>query len=119
MSLEMLAWLHLINQFKADSTLAGNSRGHAVLVTLYQIPVIHGGCHFDRCSVSPEMFVWCYIQVPEQFKCFTLMNCGNKSKSFLSFIRFIVVSQHRVQVSYTSSHSIKSSLCSTHKHNSN
>ena len=52
----------------------------------------------------------CYIQVPEQFKCFTLINCGNKSKSFLSFISFIVVSQHRVQVSCTSSHSIKSYL---------
>ena len=52
----------------------------------------------------------CYIQVPEQFKCFTLINCGNKSKSFLSFISFIIVSQHRVQVSCTSSHSIKSYL---------
>ena len=35
---------------------------------------------------------------------FYLINCGNKSKSFLSFISFIVVSQHRVQVSCTSSH---------------
>ena len=33
-----------------------------------------------------------------------LINCGNKSKSFLSFISFIVGSQHRVQVSCTSSH---------------
>ena len=33
-----------------------------------------------------------------------LINCGNKSKCFLSFISFIVVSQHRVQVSCTSSH---------------
>ena len=33
-----------------------------------------------------------------------LINCGNKSKSFLSFISFIVVSQHRVQVSCTSSY---------------
>ena len=32
-----------------------------------------------------------------------LINCGNKSKSFLSFISFIVVTQHRVQVSCTSS----------------
>ena len=36
-----------------------------------------------------------------------LINCGNKSKSFLSFISFIVVSQHRAQVSYTSSHTSK------------
>ena len=33
-----------------------------------------------------------------------LINCGNKSKSFLSFISFIGVTQHRVQVSCTSSH---------------
>ena len=33
-----------------------------------------------------------------------LINCGNKSKSFLSFISSIAVSQHRVQVSCTSSH---------------
>ena len=32
-----------------------------------------------------------------------LINCGNKSKSFLSFISFILVTQHRVQVSCTSS----------------
>ena len=36
-----------------------------------------------------------------------LINCGNKSKSFLSFISFIVVSQHRVQVSCTSSYTPK------------
>ena len=41
-----------------------------------------------------------------------LINCGNKSKSFLSFISFIVVSQHRVQVSCTSSHTSKSNLFS-------
>ena len=56
------------------------------------------------------MVEFCYIQVPEQFKCFTLIGCGNKSKSVLSFISFIVVSQHRVQVSCTISHSIKSYL---------
>ena len=39
-----------------------------------------------------------------------LINCGNKSKGFLSFISFIVVSQHRVQVSCTSSY--KSNLFS-------
>ena len=32
-----------------------------------------------------------------------LINCGNKSKSFLSLISFIVVTQHRVQVSCTCS----------------
>ena len=37
-----------------------------------------------------------------------LINCGNKSKSFLSFISFIVVSQHRVQVSCTSSYTSNS-----------
>ena len=41
-----------------------------------------------------------------------LINCGNKSKSFLSFISFIVVSQQRVQVSCTSSHTSKSDSCS-------
>ena len=39
-----------------------------------------------------------------------LINCGNKSKCFLSFISFIVVTQHRVQVSCTSSLSSNSSL---------
>ena len=37
-----------------------------------------------------------------------VINCGNKSKSFLSFISFIVVSQHRVQVSCTSSNTSNS-----------
>ena len=36
-----------------------------------------------------------------------LIYCGNKSKSFLSFISFIVVSQHRVQVSHTSSYTLQ------------
>ena len=31
------------------------------------------------------MVISCYIQIPEQFKCFTFINCGNKSKSFMSF----------------------------------
>ena len=46
----------------------------------------------------------CYIQVPEQFKSSKLINCRNKSKSYLFFVRFIVVSLHRVQVSRTTSH---------------
>ena len=36
-----------------------------------------------------------------------LINCGNKSKCFLSFISFIVVTQHRVPVSCTSSYTPK------------
>ena len=53
-----------------------------------------------------QVILRCYIPIPEQFKCFNLINCGNKSKSFLSFISYIVVSQHKVQVSCTSSHII-------------
>ena len=31
---------------------------------LYQITVVYGGRHFDRCSVSPEMFVWLHLINP-------------------------------------------------------
>ena len=57
-----------------------------------------------QCWIQKLWKGYCYIQVPEQFKCLSLINCGNKSKCFLSFISFIAVSQHRVQVSCTSSH---------------
>ena len=33
-------------------------------ITLYQITVVYGGRHFDRCSVSPEMFVWLLLIDP-------------------------------------------------------
>ena len=31
------------------------------LVALYQITVVYGGPHLDRCSVSSEMFVWLHL----------------------------------------------------------
>ena len=46
----------------------------------------------------------CYIhEFQSNSNVLYLINCGNKSKSFLSFISFIVVTQHRVHVSCTSS----------------
>ena len=46
----------------------------------------------------------CYIrEFQSNSNVLYLINCGNKSKCFLSFISFIVVTQHRVQVSCTSS----------------
>ena len=35
-----------------------------MLVTLYQITVVCGGRHFERCSVSPEMFAWLHLINP-------------------------------------------------------
>ena len=51
------------------------------------------------------LFVWsCVIsRFQSNSNVLYLINCGNKSKSFLSFISFIVVTQHRVQVSCTCS----------------
>ena len=34
------------------------------IIALYQITVVYGGRHFDRCSVSPEMFVWLHMIDP-------------------------------------------------------
>ena len=63
-------------------------------------------CVTDRCSYwLSYSYLYCYIQVPEQFKSSKLINSGNKSKSILFFVSFIVDSQHRVQVSRKTSHS--------------
>ena len=45
----------------------------------------------------------CYIQVPEQFKCLIFNKLWKKRQEF-SVLFSIVVTQHRVQVSCTSSH---------------
>ena len=53
---------------------------------------------------SAQLWILCYIrEFQSNSNVLYLINCGNKSKSFLSFISFIVVSQHRVQVSCTCS----------------
>ena len=33
-------------------------------IALHQITVVYGGRHFDRCSVSPEMFAWLHLINP-------------------------------------------------------
>ena len=53
----------------------------------------------------------CYIcEFQSNSNVLYLINCGNKSKCFLSFISFIVVTQHRVQVSCTSFNTSKTNL---------
>ena len=49
-----------------------------------------GDTHMLQLHMCGLTLMCCYIQVPEQFKSSKLMYCGNKSKSFLIFISFIV-----------------------------
>ena len=59
-------------------------------------------------STKKEEEKLCYIrEFQSNSNVLYLINCGNKSKSFLSCISFILVSQHRVQVSCTSSYTLK------------
>ena len=62
----------------------GNNRTYDHLQFKIMNLDMHKG--FKRYSFTRKHFFgfenYCYIQVPEQFKCFTLINCGNKSKSF-------------------------------------
>ena len=75
----------------------------------------HGHSHLVPTLCGHEVALGCVCQVvPSVISRFQsnsnvlyLINCGNKNKSFLSFISFIVVSQHRVQVSCTSSYTLK------------
>ena len=67
-----------------------------------------GKKRFNLRSFSARQWQSCYIRrLRSNSSVLYLINCGNKSKSFLSFISFILVSQHRVQVSCTSSNTSK------------
>ena len=50
-----------------------------------------GGARDTQPPLGPNSFIFCYIQVPEQFKSSKLINYRNKSKSYLFFVSFIVV----------------------------